>query len=298
MLIALLTAILFACSSVSAKRSTTLLGPVQANFMRMVFAMLVLGTATLCLAPVDLWSMAAQRFYVSGITGFAMGDMAAFLAFSRLGSRLTMIICLCLAPVFGAAGDWFLLGTGLKWGHAFACVIILLGVCLSLLAKPGEAHKRSVLGIVAAVIAGLGMGLGATLSRYAKAAELEQHTALTSYNETTLRLLPAVIIVGLIWAISRYFVTNASALNKPSQPIRKAIPWVIANATFGTILGVTCFQWSLNNAPSGLVLSITATTPIFVMPLAAWLENDQLSRNSILGAIIAVIGVVFLRLAV
>jgi drug/metabolite transporter (DMT)-like permease len=295
MFIALLTALFFACSSVCARRSTMLLGPVTANLLRLSFAMAVLGMATLTLARVDPTSLAAQRLYMSGLAGFGLGDMAAFIAYSRLGSRLTMVLNLCLAPVFGAAGDWLLLGTALRPMHALSCAVILIGVCLSLRPRAGDFKKWDVLGLSAGVVAGMGMGLGATLSRYAKNAAAAEHLTLTSYNETLLRLLPAVLLVGTVWCITKWRGRSAPMPTIPSTPWRRIAPWVMANATFGTILGVTCFQWSLSHASSGLVLSITAMTPIFVMPLAAWLEGDQPSRISIIGAVIAVVGVVMLR---
>jgi drug/metabolite transporter (DMT)-like permease len=55
---------------------------------------------------------------------------------------------------------------------------------------------------------------------------------------------------------------------------------------------MTCMQRALETIPTGLVLSITATTPIVVMPLAYIFEHEKPTRYSVIGGIIAVAGVV------
>ena len=73
---------------------------------------------------------------------------------------------------------------------------------------------------------------------------------------------------------------------------RKVWPWVFANALAGQTLGVSCMQRAFETTPTGLVLSIIATTPIVVMPLAYLLEGERPTRHAIAGGIIAVTGVV------
>ena len=99
---ALAAAFFFACSGVCGQRSSSLLGPVKANFLRLAFATMVLVLLTLASGGVDMGSTAAFRLYLSGLVGFGLGDMALFFAFPRLGARLTLLINLCAAPLFGS----------------------------------------------------------------------------------------------------------------------------------------------------------------------------------------------------
>ncbi len=78
---------------------------------------------------------------------------------------------------------------------------------------------------------------------------------------------------------------------------RHAWGWVLGNSLAGPVLGVSCFQWALKTMPSGLVLPVVATTPIVVIPLAYWLEGDRPDARTLLGAVVAVAGVVALSLA-
>ena len=297
MLFALAAAFLFACSGVCAQRSSSLVGPVKANFLRLLFSALVLGLLAMLSGRVDLTSLAARRLYVSGLVGFGLGDMALFLALPRLGARLTLLINLCAAPVFGSLGDYLLLGTRPQPVHALACVLILLGVTLALQARSvaivPAGHRLP--GLIAALVAGLGQGLGATLSRHAQAAEAAAGMPLPSHVETFLRVVPGMLATGLFWLVllGRRSPALASTPGRSLPP--KAVGWIVANAIFGAILGVTCFQQALAHATSAVVLSITATTPILVMPMTFFTERDRPSLGSLLGAAIAVAGVIVLK---
>lgn len=292
MLSALLAAVLFACSGVCAQRSASMAGPVKANFLRLLFAAMVLGGATLALGGVDLGSVAAQRLYLSGLVGFGLGDMALFFALPRLGARLTLLINLCTAPLFGSLGDYLLVGTAVRPVHGLACALILGGVVLALQSpRPARlmARRQWLPGIGAALTAGFGQGTGAALSRYAHAA---QPVPFHSLVETCLRIVPGCMAAGLFWLLVRW--NRVSTASRPVTP--QAAGWIVANALFGAVFGVSCFQHALTQASSAVVLSITATTPILVMPLTFYSESDRPSLRSMGGATMAVMGVVVLKL--
>lgn len=304
MLFALLAAFFFACSGVCAQRTTTMLGPIKANALRLAFACVVLGVWALSTSKIEPFTTAAWRLYLSGAVGFGLGDMALFFALPRLGARLTLLINLCTAPLFGVAGDHFLLGTRLEPLHALCCAIILLGVSQALLARRTTQATLSgsrVAGCIAAVVAGFGQGTGASLSRWAHSAEQTASTLLPSHAESFLRVVPGLLVVTLFWLVMRQRRAAGAevppwAAERPLS-IRPAL-WVMANATFGAVLGVPCFQHALTEVSSAVALSVTATTPILVMPMTAYSEGDVPSARSMLGAVVAVAGVVMLKLGV
>ena len=298
MVFSLLAAFLFACSGVCAQRSVSFLGPVKANTLRLGLACVVLGLWGWLSGGVHFDSEGARRLYLSGIVGFGIGDMALFFAMPRLGARLTLLINLCTAPVFGVIGDFLLMGTKLQGLHALACGIILVGVCLALLGRSLPNHHTSgsrLIGLCAALTAGAGQGTGATLSRWAHVAENAEGVVLASHVETLLRVMPGFGVVALFWLVSRTLYPHAAWAVEKSMS-RRALAWTSANAFCGAILGVTFFQHALVHANSAVVLSVTATTPILVMPMTAYSEGDWPSPKSLVGAAIAVTGVVLLRL--
>jgi len=74
---------------------------------------------------------------------------------------------------------------------------------------------------------------------------------------------------------------------------RQLWPWVLGNALFGSTLGISFMQWALSTStPTAIVLAIIATTPLAVIPLARIFEGEHVSHRAIVGAAIAVAGVV------
>ena len=84
--------------------------------------------------------------------------------------------------------------------------------------------------------------------------------------------------------------------NTPINASAKSKAWVfvMATALSGPSLGVGCYQWALKMTPSGLVLPIVATTPLMIIPLSAWMEGDRPPFRSIMGGLLAVVGVILL----
>jgi drug/metabolite transporter (DMT)-like permease len=70
--------------------------------------------------------------------------------------------------------------------------------------------------------------------------------------------------------------------------------WMVATMLCGPILGVSCFQWALADSKAGIVTAITATTPIVMIPLAMAIDGERPKALSVVGALIAVAGVILL----
>ena len=66
------------------------------------------------------------------------------------------------------------------------------------------------------------------------------------------------------------------------------------NGLAGPTLGVSCFQWALQIAPSGIVLPIVSVTPIVIIPFAWYIEGERPTVRSLAGGAVAVLGAVAL----
>ena len=62
----------------------------------------------------------------------------------------------------------------------------------------------------------------------------------------------------------------------------------------GQTLGVSCYQWALKTTATGMVLAITSTAPLVVIPFSSIMEGEKMTRRSICGGILAVLGVIVL----
>src|SRR5258706_407127 len=166
MFAALLTTVLFSISGVAANRTSRILGGAEANFWRILLAALFLAVLANTFGA-GLAGPAIKTFFVSGIVGFGIGDLALYQAFPRLGSRLSIMLVHCLAAPFAAIAEWFWLGNRITAPEATCGAIILLGVAIAL--TPSEhfhlPRRTLLIGIAMGTIAALGQGFGAVLSR-------------------------------------------------------------------------------------------------------------------------------------
>lgn len=292
MLASLMTAFFFACSGICGQRSANALGSLCANALRLGIATLLLSLITLMIEPVPLASPAIPWLLASGLIGFGAGDISLFLAYPHLGARLTLLINLCAAPIFGAVGEWCLVGVRPTLLQAIYCAVIIVGVVIALSGQiklPRAAHARLGVGLLAATAAGAGQGFGATLTRMAKFKALAAGDHFSGISEACVRVVPGFVLSALVWWLMRR-IGRGGAIAAAKG--RNWSWWVVGAAIFGPVLGVSCFQWALGLATSAVVLSITATTPILVIPMAAYMDGERPGSLTITGSAIAVIGVI------
>jgi drug/metabolite transporter (DMT)-like permease len=294
---AFLTTILFSISGVCAQRTSKALGGVKANFWRVLLATALLG----------LWAHTAGQgisgkafpiFLLSGALGFGLGDVALYQALPRLGSRLSILLVHCLAAPFAAATEWLWLGTRMSGMQVLAATLILSGVALAL--APGRHLKISRpdfwTGVVFGVVAAIGQGMGAVLSRrgYHIASLAGEHVdGLTAAYQ---RILAGMAIAIGFWLVVKWLeCRNNPATGKwLALPERRVWPWIVANALSGPALGVGCYQWALSLRGTGVVLPIVALTPLVIIPFSRYVEGERPLKRSLVGGVVAVAGVFIL----
>lgn len=298
---AFLTTVLFSCSAVLAHRSQQAVGPARANLGRLSVALLLLGLWAFTLGQ-GFGGAGLRQFLLSGVLGMGVGDLAFFAALPLIGSRLTTMMNQCLAVPTAIVVEWLWLGTRLTGAQLACSAVILGGIVLAL--TPTRAHPPGVKvrrwGAVFGLLAAIGQGLGAVGSRHGfglAAAAGEHIDGFTAAFQRALGglVFTAAWFAGQAWLESR----RARADEGPAatSPKPRAYLWVLGNAFAGPILGMSSLQWALSTTPSGIVLPITATTPLMVIPFAYWIEGERPSQQSLVGGAIAVVGAVALALA-
>lgn len=301
MLGAILTTLFFAMSGVTGQRVAARLGALWGNVVRLSIAAVVLGCLVAVFYPGSVRGESFLWFFISGLVGFGIGDVALFLAYERLGSRLTILLNLCMAPLFAMLVEYLWLGNKVTVPIVLTALMILAGVTLAIrpherVKKAKERRGRFSIGVIAALCAGFGQGAGAVISR--KAEEVADLTGVeVSGISAAFQRVVAGLLFGLVAAAIVRFFCSRDWWGHWKNPLnRKMTPWILGAALFGPVIGVSCFQWSLKSQESGIVLSVVATTPIVMMPLSALTEGDRPTILSIVGAVIAVSGVILLNL--
>ncbi|MDR0532471.1 MAG: DMT family transporter [Verrucomicrobiales bacterium] len=294
MFASLLTTLSFACSGLSAGRASKLIGGMQSLFWRTLLALCFLSLYA-SLFGQKLHGPGLLVFIVSGAVGFGFGDLALFESYSRIGARRTILLAQCLAAPIACLTEWAWLGTRLTCWEIFLGAVILFGVGISL--APSEHLKIPrplfVSGVCFGVLAAAGQGWGAVLSRYAFHLNDSAGIHVDAVTATFQRMLGGAMLVLPVFAI---YLANRRRRNF-AKPNHSASGWLLAHALCGPVIGVSCFQWALSSTPSGIVLAIVATTPIAIMPLTHWFDGDRLTTRNLIGAAIAVGGVIGLILS-
>jgi drug/metabolite transporter (DMT)-like permease len=299
MVAALLTTLLFATSAVCGYRTSRQLGGVEANFWRITLAMIFL----------TLWAFtwgsgfagAPGWFMLSGFFGIGLGDSGFFQALPRLGSRRTVLLAQCLTAPFAALMEWLWLGTRLNLGQVVCVAVILTGVAIAL--APDDHLKISPhdwkIGIAASVFSAMGGALGAVIIRKGYAALAADSLAVDAGTTGFQRvaggiLIPTIAVVVFKWRALHPpgGMFQEAAWREAGEKRRRIWPWVLANALAGQTLGVTCMQWALKTNPSGVVQAIIATSPIVLLPMTRVVEGEKIGLRSVVGAAVAVGGVI------
>jgi drug/metabolite transporter (DMT)-like permease len=297
---ACLTTLLFSVSAVCGQRSARLLGGVEANFWRVWVAVLMLGLWAHTLGH-GLAGKSLPIFFLSGLVGFGLGDVSLYQALPRIGARLSILLVHCVAAPFAAVVEWLWLGTPLSVAQILAGLTILAGVALALAPSRHLEMSRGTLwaGVAFAIVAALGQGGGAVLTRkaveVARAAGEQPVDGLTAAYQ---RILGGVLVGTIVFCFLKW--RQAQQGNASDLPVgRRAagVRWIVANAMAGSVLGVGAFQWALMLQPTGVVLPIVALTPLVIIPFSIYIEGERPTRRSLVGGVIAVVGVVALTLA-
>jgi drug/metabolite transporter (DMT)-like permease len=294
-LAALITTVLFSFSAIAGNRLSRLLGGAEANFLRIVLATALLGLyAHTCGA--GLSGKALPYFFLSGVIGFGIGDLALYHAYPRIGSRLAMIIVHCLAAPLAALVEWLWLGTALTLFQLSCSLITLIGVGIALAPREHLHIARKVLltGLILGLIAALGQAFGSVISRKAYLVARLARENVDGITAAYQRIWGGVFFATLGYYLDR---KRRAEAGQPSFSFRlkRSWKWLVINATSGAALGVSFFQFALSRAPTGIVLPIIALTPLTIIPLAHRFENERPTLRSLAGGVIAVAGVIGLR---
>ncbi len=299
MIPATLAMLLFAFSSVAAKRSVNLLGSSTASLLRILLA------ASLLAIYAHGWGAGLRGpslgwFVVSGFIGFGICDTAIFLALPRLGAQLTSLLVHCLGAPIAAVTEWLWLGTKLGSAEIAAGTLILAGVAVALFPnrKPAQLSVPSPGGfaLVLGIIAAAGQAWGAVLSRHGQLLAREAGQPIDGMSVAYQRILAGVAFTVVWWLWQRGSGT-AKPVDGTAPNLRRAWPWVILNALSGPSLGVACYQWALLERPTGIVVAIAALTPLAVVPLAWWIDGERPTTRSLSGGVLAVLGAAWLGLS-
>lgn len=285
-LAALGAAVLWAAASLLFARAGRTTRPVALNFVKTLIG-LVSFVATVAVLHGTVWPSTISAdalgwLAFSGFVGLTIGDSAFFAALNRLGARRAMLSW-ALVPPTTALLAWPVLDEVFGIWAVLGVTITMLGIVWVLLERtPGASTESIAPGLAFAAVAVLCQSVGSVTAKMGGA-------RLDAVTLTMVRLL-----FGTAGLFGQVVLTRTVG-----QVL--ALRWrdlvLVAGATMlGTYLGLWLSMASLQLTLAGISATLTATSPIFVLPFARIFEKEHVSPRAVAGAFVAVAGVAILLL--
>lgn len=283
-LAALSAALLWALASVIYGQIGRRISPLGLNLSKGVIAIAMLG---LTLA---VWGDAVPQIstshtwllMLSGVVGIGLGDTAYFETIQHLGARRALLLEALAPPITGVLALMFLdeVLPAIAW---LGIVLTILGVAWVISERlPNQPAGSTNLdrGISFGLLAALAQAVGAVLSRAALAG-----TNVNPLWGALLRLVAGVLVL-LLWGLIRRQIRQwLKGLHS-----KRVLGALVLAAFVGTYLGIWLQQVGLKYAAAGIAQTLIATSPLFVLPIAAWM-GEAISLRAVLGVLIAISGV-------
>lgn len=280
------TAACFAISSLLAYDAARTLGAIVFSFVRMSivavgFAILVLMSGfdpSLDFSDISL-------LVVSGVLGVFLADTLRYSSLARIGPSLQSLLNTTAAP-FALVLGFLVLGQVVSGLALLGTAIVFGGLVLAIFSRNFDALTRFS-GESSNVTGGVLFGLASALSQAGSVlvaapvmldgADLVSATFIRSLAGSLSLLLPVVLSAE-----------RKAQIRSMPKPVARQ---VFLSAAIGTGLGMTLQLYALGVGPVGIVSTLTATTPLIILPLIWVLGKARPSGLAWIGAICAVVGV-------
>ncbi len=217
----------------------------------------------------------------SGLLGLTLGDTLLFMAFNRVGPRKSLLF-MTLAPPTTALLAWPFLGEPITLKMCLGILITIFGVALVIDDREGSEGQQSdkgglMLAAAAALCQAVG-NIGTKLGGHHAPLEM----GLVRITFGTMGLLLLVLLTRNI--------------RSELRPLKhgKTLSMVLVATLLGTYFGIWLQVAGLRFAPAGIAATLSSTSPIFVLPLAAIWLNDRLTGRKLVAALIATLGMALL----
>lgn len=297
-LAALCTAVFWSVTSMSFEAAGKRIGSLQVNLIRLYIAFIIY-TVYLWIVrglpfPTDATRSAWIWLSLSGLVGFAIGDLLLFQAFVVVGARISMLM-MALVPIFTALSGWMILGETLTPRDLLGMIMTVTGVALVIIKNELpelESGRRKKLkfsypagGILLGLGGAIGQSVGLVLSKF----------GMKDYNAFAASQIR--VLAGLVGFTVIFFVMRRWKRVKQAFKVPKGLMFTAIGSVFGPFLGVSFSLLAVQHANAGVAATIMSIVPILLIPPAVLFFKEKVSVKEIIGSFIAIGGVALLFMA-
>ncbi|CAM3069310.1 DMT family transporter [Vibrio rarus] len=262
----------------------------QLNMIKGVVAS-VMMTTVLSILPAPSLHISQQHALilgVSGVIGIAVGDSAYFAALKRIGPNNTLLLESLAPPLSGLLALLFL-GLGLSLFNWLGVLVTTIAVTAVVLQPSSRQNTLCKSGIAFGLLASVCQASGVVISHFALVAG-DVNPLLGALIRLSIGVLCVVIFVSLTQAkpFSALFSSCKSMSNSDKCTLLAAI-------VVGTFLALWLQQVAVKYANPAIAQTLIATSPLFMLVIYK-IKGQRISRRSIVGTLVAILGVAMLLL--
>lgn len=294
-LAALGTSLCFSFGSVMFTNAGRMIGAALVNRMRLLMALLVVMLwHALTYGQLLPFDAAPERWFwlgVSGLVGFVLGDAFLFQSFVMIGPRLAMLM-MALAPVLSSILAAVFLKESLVPMELLGIGVTLTGIIVVISERRGRRedapadNRRYLIGLLCGLGAAVGQAGGLILSKLGLAGDFP------ALSGNVIRLLAAVLAIWAIAAVNRQVFSSIRAV----RAAPRAVLLMSGGVILGPVLGVWLSLVAVQNTNVGVASTLSSLMPIFLIPISYFAFGERVTRQAVVGTVIAFAGMVILFL--
>lgn len=286
---ALATSVLWAFTAIFFTLASLRIGSYTVNRVRLIIAVLLLGTTHLALygsfLPLDAGAESWAWLGISGLVGLTLGDTLLFESLVELGTQRAMLV-MASWPILAALMAFLFMGERLSARELLGVVITLTSIAWVVTggakadAYPAmEPQRRPLRGGLLAFGGAACQAAGVLMAKQGLVGELP------ALSGTVIRM--AVAAVGL-WTVSLFRKDIFEAARKLRDG-RGAL-FTACGAVFGPFLGVWLSLLAVKYAKVGIAAALMSLPPVLLIPLGRWIFHDKITLRAVLGTVGALSG--------
>ncbi len=221
-----------------------------------------------------------------------MGDTLLFKSYALIGNRLGTLL-MAGVPVISSLAAFLFLGETPGLLNLLGITVCVSGIALVVMerrngAGEGSAHeKRQYLtGVLCGLGGAVGQAAGLVLAKQGLQSDFP------SISGALIRMLVALLFIWLMTILSRQ--TRDTFRNVFSN--WRVVGNIFSGSLVGPFIGVWLSQIAIQKAYVGVASTLMALTPIFLLPIAKWVNKENISRRAVIGTVVALVGVAIIFL--
>lgn len=270
---------------------TRAFGPIRFNRIRLTIVSILLVAFVLVSGGWRTLGLHTSLILAaSAMIGIFTGDTLLYATLKRLGPRRTGVLFTTNAPLTVIIG-YFFLGETLPPATAIGCLLITTGVVIAVFCGTTSAQKHSFEQIQGSLSAGLVLGFLAALCQAVSVliARPVMVSGVDAVAASALRVGIAALTLNFMLLI------HPPRTTPPVTPINRRLLWQTSlSGILGMAVGMTFLLFALAHGPAGLVSTLSATSPILILPILWIATREKPAPGAWAGAFMAVVGVAFI----